>query len=129
MKPEGIYEFGKFRIEVLARTLRREEETVTLNRRAFDVLLYLVQNPGRVLNSRRTVEECLARDLRGREQSGAKYLGAAAGTRGETRRQQLYRHPAGARVSVCRASADCCYREPGYRPGCHQPGPAAAPAV
>jgi DNA-binding winged helix-turn-helix (wHTH) protein/tetratricopeptide (TPR) repeat protein len=49
MKPEGIYEFGKFRIEVLARTLRREEKTVTLNRRAFDVLLYLVQNPGRVL--------------------------------------------------------------------------------
>src|SRR5271167_2856541 len=49
MKPEGIYEFGEFRIEALARTLRREEESVTLNRRAFDVLLYFVQNPGRVL--------------------------------------------------------------------------------
>src|SRR6202046_5954315 len=49
MKPEGIYEFGEFRIEALAPTLRREEEIVTLNRRAFDVLLYFVQNPGRVL--------------------------------------------------------------------------------
>jgi eukaryotic-like serine/threonine-protein kinase len=49
MKPEGIYKFGEFQIEALARTLRREKEIVTLNRRAFDVLLYFVQNPGRVL--------------------------------------------------------------------------------
>ena len=49
MKPDGIYQFGEFQIEALARTLRREEEIVTLNRRAFDVLLYFVQNPGRVL--------------------------------------------------------------------------------
>ena len=49
MKPEGIYQFGEFQIEALARTLRREAEVVTLNRRAFDVLLYFVQNPGRVL--------------------------------------------------------------------------------
>src|ERR1700689_2684337 len=49
MTPQGIYQFGKLRIDALARTLRREEKTVTLNRRAFDVLLYFVQNPGRVL--------------------------------------------------------------------------------
>jgi DNA-binding winged helix-turn-helix (wHTH) protein len=49
MKTEGIFQFGEFRIDALARTLRREKEIVTLNRRAFDVLLYLVQNPGRVL--------------------------------------------------------------------------------
>jgi DNA-binding winged helix-turn-helix (wHTH) protein len=49
MKPDSIYQFGKLRIDVLARTLRREAELVTLNRRAFDVLLYFVQNPGRVL--------------------------------------------------------------------------------
>ena len=49
MQPEGIYEFGEFRIEALVRTLWREEEIVTLNRRAFDVLLYFVQNPGRIL--------------------------------------------------------------------------------
>ena len=49
MKADGIHQFGEFRIEALARTLRREEEIVTLNRRAFDVLLYFVRNPGRVL--------------------------------------------------------------------------------
>src|SRR5271163_5289149 len=49
MKHEGMYHFGEFRIEALARTLRREEELLTLNRRAFDVLLYFVQNPGKVL--------------------------------------------------------------------------------
>jgi DNA-binding winged helix-turn-helix (wHTH) protein/Tfp pilus assembly protein PilF len=49
MKPEGIFQFGEFQVDALARTLRRETEIVALNRRAFDVLLYLVQNPGRVL--------------------------------------------------------------------------------
>jgi len=49
MKPEGIFRFDEFQLDSLARTLRRREEIVTLNRRAFDVLLYLVQNPGRVL--------------------------------------------------------------------------------
>jgi eukaryotic-like serine/threonine-protein kinase len=50
MHPQGIFKFGKFQIDALARTLRREEEIVTLNRRAFDVLLYLVQNPGKVVS-------------------------------------------------------------------------------
>src|SRR6202789_3238229 len=49
MKSEGIFQFGEFQIDVLARALRRQDEIVTLNRRAFDVLLYLVQNPGKAL--------------------------------------------------------------------------------
>src|SRR5271170_6971030 len=49
MNQEGIFQFGEFQVDATARTLRREQETVTLNRRAFDVLLYLVQNPGRLL--------------------------------------------------------------------------------
>src|ERR1700689_4394777 len=49
MKPEGIFQFGEFQVDATARTLRRETGIVTLNRRAFAVLLYLVQNPGRVL--------------------------------------------------------------------------------
>jgi len=49
MKTEGVFQFGKFQMDALARTLRQEEASVTLNRRAFDVLLYLVQNPGRVV--------------------------------------------------------------------------------
>src|SRR5580698_7381224 len=50
MKTAGIFRFGEFQIDALARTLRRKEEIVTLNRRAFDVLLYLVQNPGKVVS-------------------------------------------------------------------------------
>lgn len=49
MKPEGILQFGEFEIDALARTLRRNQEVVTLSRRAFEVLLYLAQNPGRVI--------------------------------------------------------------------------------
>jgi DNA-binding winged helix-turn-helix (wHTH) protein/cellobiose-specific phosphotransferase system component IIA len=50
MKAEEIFRFGDFRVDALARTLRREEDIVTLSRRAFDVLLYLVQNPGKVVS-------------------------------------------------------------------------------
>jgi len=49
MKPEGIFQFGEFQIDALARVLRREDEVLALNRRAFDVLLYLVQNSGKIL--------------------------------------------------------------------------------
>jgi eukaryotic-like serine/threonine-protein kinase len=50
VNPREILQFGNFQVDALARTLRRDEEVVTLNRRAFDVLLYLVQNPGRVVS-------------------------------------------------------------------------------
>jgi DNA-binding winged helix-turn-helix (wHTH) protein/tetratricopeptide (TPR) repeat protein len=50
MKAEGAFQFENFQVDALARTLRREETIVTLNRRAFDVLLYLVQNPGKVVS-------------------------------------------------------------------------------
>jgi eukaryotic-like serine/threonine-protein kinase len=49
MKKEGIFRFGEFELDAPGRTLRRDDNPVTLNRRAFDVLLYLVQNPGRLL--------------------------------------------------------------------------------
>src|ERR1700728_4423562 len=50
MKAEGAFQFEKFQVDALARTLRREEAIVTLNRRAFDLLVYLVQNPGKVVS-------------------------------------------------------------------------------
>src|SRR5580700_7373878 len=49
MKTEAVFQFGEFQIDAGARTLRRNEEIITLNFRAFDVLLYLVQNSGKVL--------------------------------------------------------------------------------
>jgi DNA-binding winged helix-turn-helix (wHTH) protein/tetratricopeptide (TPR) repeat protein len=45
-----LFRFGPFEVDALARTVRRQGVRLTLNRRAFDVLLYLVQNPGRVLS-------------------------------------------------------------------------------
>src|ERR1700684_333092 len=49
MRPGWIFQFGEFQLNVSARSLRREKTVVTLNSRAFDVLLYFVQNPGKVL--------------------------------------------------------------------------------
>lgn len=49
MNSGEIFRFGKFQIDASARTVRREKAIVTLNSRSFDVLLYFVQNPGRVL--------------------------------------------------------------------------------
>jgi DNA-binding winged helix-turn-helix (wHTH) protein/TolB-like protein len=49
MKTEGVFQFGEFQIDARARALRREKATVTVNSRTFDVLLYFVQNPGKVL--------------------------------------------------------------------------------
>jgi DNA-binding winged helix-turn-helix (wHTH) protein len=49
MNSGEIFRFGKFQIDARARTVRREKAIVTLNSRSFDVLLYFVQNPGRVL--------------------------------------------------------------------------------
>jgi DNA-binding winged helix-turn-helix (wHTH) protein/Tfp pilus assembly protein PilF/TolB-like protein len=49
MTTDGIFQFGEFQMDARARTLRREKAIVTLNLRAFDLLLYFVQNPGKVL--------------------------------------------------------------------------------
>src|SRR6202522_1343904 len=49
MRPGWIFQFGEFQLNVSARSLRREKTVVTLNSRAFDVLLYFVQNPGKIL--------------------------------------------------------------------------------
>src|SRR5580704_147989 len=49
LNPDGLFQFGEFQIDARARTLRRKKASVTLNFRAFDVLLYFVQNTGRVL--------------------------------------------------------------------------------
>lgn len=46
----GIFRFGEFEVDTLARSVKRQEKLVPLNRRAFDVLLCFVQEPGRVLS-------------------------------------------------------------------------------
>ena len=49
MKPEEIFRFGEYQLDPLTHSLRRGKELIRLNRRAFDVLLYLVQNPGKII--------------------------------------------------------------------------------
>jgi DNA-binding winged helix-turn-helix (wHTH) protein/tetratricopeptide (TPR) repeat protein len=55
-----IFQFGEFELDVHARSLRREKTTVPLNSRAFDVLLYLVQNPGKVLTREELIKNVWA---------------------------------------------------------------------
>jgi len=50
MKTMDIFQFGEFQLDTVARTVTRRHEVLPLNGRAFDVLLYLVQNPGRVIS-------------------------------------------------------------------------------
>ncbi len=49
MRPGWIFQFGEFQVDVRAHSLRREKVIVPINARVFDVLLYFVQNPGKVL--------------------------------------------------------------------------------
>jgi DNA-binding winged helix-turn-helix (wHTH) protein/tetratricopeptide (TPR) repeat protein len=49
LSPGRIFQFGEFQLDVSARSLRRGKKVVPVNSRAFDVLLYLVQNSGNVL--------------------------------------------------------------------------------
>ena len=50
MKTGKLFRFGEYEVDALTRTVRRQEAALTLNRRAFDVLLYFVRNPGRPLS-------------------------------------------------------------------------------
>jgi len=45
-----IFQFREFKVDTAARTVKREEKALTLNRRAFDVLVYLLRNPGKVIS-------------------------------------------------------------------------------
>src|SRR5271156_377732 len=51
----NLYQFGEFVLDPVRRTLSRADSPVSLTPKAFDVLLFLVQNPNRVV----TKEELL----------------------------------------------------------------------
>ena len=44
------YEFGEFRLDTRQRTLSRNGETIPLSGRIFDLLVYLIENEGRILD-------------------------------------------------------------------------------
>jgi len=49
MSSQGLYRFDEFTLNPYARTLARHGEPVALAPKAFEVLSYLVKNPGRVI--------------------------------------------------------------------------------
>src|SRR6185503_9030659 len=46
----ACYEFGRFRVKAEERVLRRGDELVALTPKAFDILLTLLENAGRIVN-------------------------------------------------------------------------------
>jgi DNA-binding winged helix-turn-helix (wHTH) protein/Flp pilus assembly protein TadD len=50
MKTDRLFRFGEYEVDALARTAQRQGVALALSRRAFDVLLYFVQNPGRAIS-------------------------------------------------------------------------------
>ncbi len=49
MADRGFYYFGRFRIDVAQRILLRDAQVVRLTPRAFDLLLFLVERPGQIV--------------------------------------------------------------------------------
>jgi len=49
LSPARIFQFGEFQLDIRARSLRRDKTIVPVNSRAFDVLVYLVQNSGNLI--------------------------------------------------------------------------------
>src|SRR6185295_10744165 len=45
-----FFEFDRFRVDVEERRLLRDGKTVTLTAKVFDILLALVENPGRTID-------------------------------------------------------------------------------
>ena len=48
-KASRLFEFGSFQLDVGERVLRRGEEVVQLTPKVFDLLIVMVENPGRLL--------------------------------------------------------------------------------
>jgi DNA-binding winged helix-turn-helix (wHTH) protein len=51
------YTFGPFRLDIRAGELRRDDERVSLTPRVFDLLVLLVQNPGRLIPKRELLDK------------------------------------------------------------------------
>jgi DNA-binding winged helix-turn-helix (wHTH) protein/TolB-like protein len=59
-QPDRYYEFGPFRVSVNDRLLLRDGEVVPLTPKAFDLLLALVENSGRVLSKEELMKQVWA---------------------------------------------------------------------
>src|SRR5437867_1958077 len=46
----GVYEFGRYRLDIPARQLRRDDEPLSLTPKAFDLLIALIERRDRVVD-------------------------------------------------------------------------------
>ena len=53
-----LYRFGQFAVDSRRRTLSRADSPVSLTPKAFDVLLFLVQNPNRLVTKEELCKPC-----------------------------------------------------------------------
>jgi DNA-binding winged helix-turn-helix (wHTH) protein/TolB-like protein len=56
LKTRHIYEFGSFRLEPAEQSLLREEQAVSIAPKAFELLVFLVQNRGRLVSKDQIME-------------------------------------------------------------------------
>ena len=71
--PRGLYEFG-LRVDPEKELLLREDETVPVAPKAFQVLLVLIRNNGRLVHQGRPSQDHMAGYLRGRGKPSPQYL-------------------------------------------------------
>ena len=62
--PSGLYEFGPFRLDLERHLLSRAGQSLPLPPKAFELLLVLVQSPGRAFSKRELMSAALGRYLR-----------------------------------------------------------------
>jgi len=63
LEEKYTYQFGPFFLDPYERILKHENTQLTLRRKAFDTLLYLVQNPGRLIRSEELLEAVWANTM------------------------------------------------------------------
>ena len=76
---QGPYFFADFQLDPLRRVLLKEGEPVSLNPKAVELLLVLVEKRTEVLSKDDLLERGLARPDRGREQPDGSCVSAAQG--------------------------------------------------
>jgi Tol biopolymer transport system component/DNA-binding winged helix-turn-helix (wHTH) protein len=84
-----VYEFENFRLDVAERRLFRDGEPVTLSSKAFDLLLVLVENSGRLVEKEELYQRIWA-DQIVEESNLTVQMSAIRKALGETRRRQQY---------------------------------------
>ena len=101
-----LFVFGPFALDAFARTLTAHERPVALQPKTFELLEYLIRNPGRVLTKHELIDALWFRDEIG-EGNLSQQIFLLRGTLGQSApRATLCRDRARARIPLRRARRD-----------------------